>query len=278
MTRRSVRDHLRADVTSAFTSLGAIDAASIPGVKKKASALAALPALHAELFELQERLYAERARSVLLVLQGMDTSGKDGTITHVIGGLNPQGARIVAFKAPTAEEKRHDFLWRVRRALPAPGQVGIFNRSHYEDVLIARVHALVGPEVWGARYDEIDAFERGLGETGTTFVKVCLHISRDEQRSRLLARLDDPTKRWKFDPGDLAERKRWNEYREAYDDAIRRCSTPEAPWYVVPADRKWYRNWAVTNLMVETLREMAPQYPQPTFDIATYRAELDADR
>ena len=277
MVKRSVRDMLRADPSAGFVSLDAIDASSTPGVKKRATAMAELPKLHTRLYELQERLWAERTRALLLVLQGMDTSGKDGTITHVIGGLNPQGTRIVAFKAPTVEEKHHDFLWRIRRALPTKGQVGIFNRSHYEDVLIARVHRLVPREVWRARFGQIEAFEQELERAGVSLVKVCLHISAEEQRLRLLARLDDPAKRWKFNPDDLAERKRWAQYRRAYDDAIRRCSTSAAPWCVVPADRKWYRNWAVTNLLLETLDDMSPRYPEPAFDVGLYRAKLGLD-
>jgi PPK2 family polyphosphate:nucleotide phosphotransferase len=278
MARRSVRERLRATPADGFTTLDEIDPGATPGSKGKADALREMSHLREELFDLQERLWAERSRSILLVLQGMDTSGKDGTITHVIGGLNPQGAKIAAFKQPTPVERRHDFLWRIRRALPDKGQVGIFNRSHYEDVLVVRVHRLVPRSVWSPRFDQINAFERELGESGVTLVKVVLHISREEQRKRLLDRVEDPTKRWKFNPADIAERKLWPAYRRAYDDVIRRCSGPAAPWYVVPADRKWYRNWAVTNLLLETLRAMGPAYPQPTFDPEIYRAELEADR
>ncbi len=274
MAKRSVRELLLADPSASDGALGSVDPASTPGVGSKAKALAKLPELHERVFELQERLWAEHRRSLLLVLQGMDTSGKDGTIKHVIGGLDPAGARIVSFKQPTAEERRHDFLWRIRRGLPAPGQVGIFNRSHYEDVLVVRVHGLVPPAVWRARYDEINRFEAEVEGSGTRLVKVVLHISPEEQRLRLLARLDDPTKRWKFDANDLRERRRWPDYRRAYADAVRRCSTEVAPWFVVPADRKWYRNWAVTNLLLETLEDMAPVYPEPPLDLPALRAAL----
>jgi PPK2 family polyphosphate:nucleotide phosphotransferase len=274
--KRSIRDLLRAP--AGFTTLDELDPAATPGAREKARAIADLPELLRELSSQQEKLWAEHARAVLLVLQGMDTSGKDGTIRHVIGGLNPAGTKIVAFKQPTAVELRHDFLWRIRRGLPEPGQTGIFNRSHYEDVLVVRVHRLVPRPVWAARFARINAFEQELGAGGITVVKVLLHISKREQRERLLARLDDPTKRWKFRPGDLEERKRWPAYLRAYDDVVRRCSTPAAPWYVVPADRKWYRNWAVSQLLLETLREMDPHYPQPSFDPAIYRAKLEAER
>ena len=227
---------------------------------------------------LQEALYAEATaggtRRLLLVLQGMDTSGKGGVIEHVIGLVNPQGVRIASFKKPTAEELSHDFLWRIRRALPGPGTVGIFDRSHYEDVLVVRVHALVPPEEVEGRYAEINAFERELVSSGVTVVKCFLHLSYDEQRERLLARLDDPSKHWKFNEGDLAERARWDEYQEAYRIALERCSTQEAPWYVVPADRKWYRNWAVARLLHEALSDLDPRYPAPELDVPALRARL----
>jgi PPK2 family polyphosphate:nucleotide phosphotransferase len=278
VAKRSVRDLLRAGPAEGFTTLDAIDPAAAPGTKSKPAALEAIPRLLHDVSELQERLWAEHTRSMLLVLQGVDTSGKDGTISHVIGGLNPLGTRIVSFKQPTAVERRHDFLWRIRRGLPDKGQVGIFNRSHYEDVLVVRVHDLVPREDWSARFALINDFEREIQRSGITVVKVLLHVSREEQRTRLLDRLDDPAKRWKFSAGDLVERKLWASYRRAYDDVVRMCSTAAAPWFVVPADRKWYRNWAVTNLMLETLRDMAPQYPQPAFDPEVYRAELETDR
>jgi len=228
----------------------------------------------ARLSGLQERLYAEGTRALLLVLQGMDTSGKDGTISHVVRAVNPLGVRITSFRVPTAEEKRHHYLWRIRRALPKPGEIGVFNRSHYEEVLVVRVHRLVPKRVWEPRFEEVNRFEADVAAAGTTVVKVCLHISFEEQRGRLLARLDDPTKRWKFKPGDLDERKRWDAYRRAYEEALSRCSTEAAPWYVVPADRKWYRNWAVGRLLVESLEAMDPRYPQPDLDIEALRARI----
>jgi PPK2 family polyphosphate:nucleotide phosphotransferase len=226
-----------------------------PGVKSRKKAEAAFAAESVELASLQERLYAEGTRAVVLLLQGMDTCGKDGTVKHVVGQVSPSGLRITSFKQPTAAELKHHFLWRIRRGLPDAGYVGIFNRSQYEDVLIVRVHDLAP---WEGRFAEINRFE---ATAGVTWIKCMLHISRDEQRDRLLARLDDPTKRWKFNVGDLAERARWDDYAAAYQDALARCDTDAAPWYVVPADRKWYRNWAIQQLLLETLRELDPRYP-----------------
>ena len=247
--------------------LAEVDPAATPGLKSHKKALKDLPKHQAQLFELQERLYAEHKRTLLLVLQGMDTGGKDGTITHVIGHLNPQGVKITAFKQPTPEEKRHGFLWRIRRNLPATGQVGIFNRSHYEDVLVVRVHDLAPLNVIERRYDLINRFEKEVTKERTTVVKVCLHISYDEQRQRLIDRLKDPDKHWKFSEHDIEERAYWDDYQSAYSLAITRCSTSDAPWYVVPANDKTYRNWAVTRVLIETLREMDPQYPQPKLDV-----------
>ncbi|MGW2488903.1 PPK2 family polyphosphate kinase [Streptomyces sp. NPDC001606] len=230
------------------------------------------------LAELQERLWAAGTagdrRRVLLVLQGMDTSGKGGTVKHVIGQFNPSGCRIRAFKAPTEEERRHDFLWRVRQALPEPGEIGIFDRSHYEDVLIARVRHLVPPAEIGSRYGLINDFERSLAEDDVTLVKCFLHISYKEQRRRLLRRLDRPDKQWKFAPGDIDERSRWPAYQEAYQLALEHCAAPYAPWYLIPADRKWYRNWAVSRLLLEHLTALDPQYPKPGFDVAECRDRL----
>jgi PPK2 family polyphosphate:nucleotide phosphotransferase len=256
--------------------LARIDPGSTPaaGSRRKAEAMMARRQLRLE--ELQARLYAERRRSVLVVLQGIDTSGKDGTITHVIGAVNPQGVAITGFKAPTEQELRHDFLWRIRRRLPAAGFIGIFNRSHYEDVLVARVRGLAPPEEIERRYASINRFEAGLARAGTTVVKLFLHISKEEQRRRLLARLEDPTKHWKFNPADLDDRDRWDEYQAAYEIALRRCSTLEAPWYAVPADHKWYRNVAVTDILVEVLGRLDPRYPEPDLDVAALRARLGA--
>ena len=211
---------------------------------------------------LQDALYAENRRSVLAVLQARDTGGKDGVIRHVFGLVNPMGVAITSFKAPTALELSHDYLWRVHLRVPPRGTIGVFNRSHYEDVLVVRVHNLVPPEVWRARFDQINAFERHLADNGVTILKFCLHISREEQRGRLLARLEDPHKNWKFNPTDLDERQHWDDYTAAYADAIRLTSTAWAPWYVVPADRKPLRDVLVAQVMVDTLQRMAPVYPQ----------------
>jgi len=229
-----------------------------------------------DLFELHERLYAEHKRSLLVVLQGMDTSGKDGTVTHVVRNFNPQGVLITAFKQPTPEETRHGFLWRIRKRLPAPGYIGIFNRSHYEDVLIARVHDLAKPGVIERRYNQINEFEKQLARAGTTVVKLCLHISYTEQRKRLMDRLRNPDKHWKFSEHDIDERAFWDEYMSAYGLAVTRCSTQWAPWYVVPADDKVYRNWAVTKILLETLRQVDPQYPRPKLDIPRLMKRLQA--
>ncbi len=216
----------------------------------------------------------EGKRSLLVVLQGMDTSGKGGTVRHVFSSMNPAGVDVASFKKPTDEELQHDFLWRIERRLPAAGQVMVFDRSHYEDVLIVRVRSLVPEAVWRPRYREIVEFEERVAAAGTTIVKCMLHISYDEQRERLLARLDDPEKHWKFHEGDLEERRRWQDYQAAYEEAIRECSTEAAPWFVVPSDRKWYRNWAVSSLLVETLEDMDPQLPRPDLDVDALKARL----
>ena len=230
------------------------------------------------LAELQERLYAEGAtggrRRVLLVLQGMDTSGKGGVVRHVVSVVQPQGVQYTAFKRPTQEELRHSFLWRVRRALPDPGLIGVFDRSHYEDVLIGRVRELAAPEVIERRYRDIARFENQLAQDGVTIVKCFLHLSPWEQKERLLARLDDSAKRWKFNPGDIDERALWPEYQRAYETVLERTDSDAAPWYVVPADRKWYRNWAVGRLLLETLTELDPRLPEPTYDVAEQRDRL----
>ncbi|MFD5321426.1 polyphosphate kinase 2 family protein [Streptomyces sp. NPDC127098] len=245
---------------------------------KKRQAVQEVADIGRELADLQERLYAAASegdrRRVVLVLQGMDTSGKGGTVKHVISHFNPAGCRIRAFKAPTDEERRQHFLWRVDRALPQSGEIGIFDRSHYEDVLVVRVHDLVPEAVWSRRYEQINAWERILAEDGVTWVKVFLHISRDEQRERLLARLDRPDKHWKFSPNDVRERELWPDYRKAYAAVLERCSTEAAPWYLVPADRKWYRNWAVSHLLLAHLRDLDPRYPPGAYDPAEARAAL----
>jgi len=232
-------------------------------------------ALVTELTGLQERLYAEGVggghRALLVLLQGMDTSGKDGTVRRVVGAMNPAGVSITSFKKPTSEELQHDFLWRIDNALPSPGDIGVFNRSQYEDVLVVRVHDLVPQSEWSTRYERINAFEHRVVDAGTHIVKVMLHISKDEQKRRLAERLEDPSKYWKYNAGDLQERAFWPDYQAAYQDALARCSTDAAPWYVVPADHKWYRDWLVASLLVSALRDMNPVYPPADFDVAEQR-------
>ena len=264
--------------------LRALPSDATPGFDgEKAAGRKALERLGPDLADLQERLFAEgvagngRRRSLLLVLQGMDTSGKGGTLEHAVGPMTPQGVRVTSFKAPTEEERKHDFLWRIRRALPAPGIVGVFDRSHYEDVLAARVRGLATPEEIERRFDAINSFEAELVESGTTVVKCLLHISAETQRERLLARLENPHKHWKFSPGDLDDRARWGEYRAAYEVALERANTEAAPWYVVPSDRKWYRNLAVAHLLHETLTRMAPVWPTADFDVEEQRRRLLAE-
>jgi len=238
----------------------------------------ALAAGAAQLSDLQERLFAASKgggrASLLLVVQGMDTGGKGGIMRHVVGSVDPQGVKITAFKAPSEEEKRHDFLWRIRNALPGPGMIGVFDRSHYEDVLVVRVHELAPPDVVEARYDEINAFERSVAEQGTVVVKVMLHISPGEQKERLAERLERPDKHWKYNPGDVDERLRWHDYEEAYDAALSRCSTDEAPWFIVPADRKWYARWAVQQLLLDALEDLDPQWPAADFDVEHEKVRL----
>jgi PPK2 family polyphosphate:nucleotide phosphotransferase len=274
---KEVRDHLRAQVQDGRFRMIDIDPDSTPGLKGgKRRALTDITKNQDDLFQLHERLYAEHKRSLLVVLQGMDTSGKDGTVTHVVRNFNPQGVLITPFKAPTPEEKRHGFLWRIRRRLPAAGEIGIFNRSHYEDVLIARVHSLAPPAVIERRYSQINDFERALTRSGTAIVKLCLHISYAEQRKRLMDRLKNPDKHWKFSEHDIEERAYWDDYMAAYGLAVTRCSTQWAPWYVIPADDKVYRDWAVTKILLETLTEMDPRYPQPRLDIPRLMKRLRA--
>lgn len=210
--------------------------------------------IDSQLSEIQELLYAAKQNSILIVLQGMDTSGKDGTISHVMKSLNPEGVQVTSFKAPTQEELAHDFLWRVHKAAPAKGTIGIFNRSQYEDVLVARVHNLVPEDVWKKRYDQINAFEELLASDGTIIIKFFLHISENEQKDRLQAREDEKDKRWKLSPSDFAERRYWDDYIEAFEDALAKCSTPYAPWYIIPANHKWFRNLAVAQTIVNTLQ------------------------
>lgn len=241
--------------------LADIDPRKVQGDWDKESAAERIVANTERSRDLAYRLYAENRRSLLLVLQGMDTAGKDGTIRTVMTGINPQSCQITSFKQPSNEELDHDFLWRIHKAAPRRGEIGIFNRSQYEDVLIVRVHSLVPKAEWQSRYDRINDFERLLVEGGTTIVKCFLHISKEEQRERLQARLDNPAKRWKFAKGDLSERKLWEDYQAAYEDAVNRCNTDHAPWHVIPSDRKWYRNLVVSELVKDTLEAMDPQIP-----------------
>ena len=254
--------------------LGGIDPASTDGAPgDRVVTEAELPARHEKLLGLQDLLRAEARRSLLVVLQAMDAGGKDGTIRHVFRGVNPQATRVTAFKEPTPIEQAHDFLWRVHRAVPAAGEIGIFNRSHYEDVLTARVHRLAPESAWRPRYEAINAFERNLYDGGTTIVKLWLHISRDEQRRRLLERVERRDKRWKFRPSDLAERKHWDDYQVAADEMLSNTAKTWAPWYVVPANHKWYRNWVVSEILIATLQEMDPHYP-PSPDLGPALDEL----
>lgn len=270
------RDALRA---GPGTELAAIDTRATPAFDGgKDEGKDALADLADPVSDLQERLFAEASagsrRSILLVIQGMDTAGKGGVMRHVVGNVDPQGVAITAFKAPTEEELAHPFLWRIRAALPEPGQIGVFDRSHYEDVLIARVHDLVPRAQWSRRYGQINRFEQGVVDKETTIIKVLLHISFDEQKERLTERLDRPDKHWKFSPVDIDERAHWDEYQEAYQAVIDRCSTDAAPWYVVPADRKWYARLAVMNLLREHLEPMDLQWPEADFDVEAQRKRL----
>ena len=246
------------------TGLAPFDPGSTDGAPgDRPTTESAVSDLQQRLQPLQDKLWAEGSRSLLVILQGLDAAGKDGTIKHVFTGLNPQGVRGMSFKQPTPEELAHDFLWRVHRAVPRAGEIGIFNRSHYEDVLVARVDNLVEPRLWKARYAHINAFESLLADSGTTIVKFLLHISPDEQAKRLRDRLNRPDKRWKLNRTDFIERAHWDAYQEAYADVLKMTSTKIAPWYVVPADHKWFRNWVVSTVLADTLDAMKPRYRDP---------------
>jgi PPK2 family polyphosphate:nucleotide phosphotransferase len=245
------------------TSLAAIDPDETEHYGGKKDVAKELKKQRRRIQDLQERLYAENERGLLIVLQAMDTGGKDGTIKHVFSGVNPQGCRVSSFKAPSAEEANHDFLWRYHKSAPARGRIGIFNRSHYEDVLVVRVKNMVPEDVWRRRYYQINAFERNLSLGGITVLKFFLHISKDEQKKRLQSRLDDPDKRWKFSSNDIKERAFWDAYQQAFEDALSNCSTEHAPWYIVPANKKWYRNLVVARTIADTLEAMDPRYPPP---------------
>nr|WP_068264803.1 polyphosphate kinase 2 family protein [Janibacter limosus] len=269
-------DALRADPG---TDLASIDPRSTPGFDgDKDAGKEALEALTEPVSELQERLFAESraggTRSILLVVQGMDTSGKGGIMRHAVGAVDPQGVQITGFKAPSAQEQKHPFLWRIRNALPEPGMIGVFDRSHYEDVLVVRVHDLVPKAQWSRRYGQINTFEQSVVDDDTTIIKVMLHISKDEQKERLTERLDRPDKHWKFNPGDIDEREAWEDYQEAYQAVIDKCSTDVAPWYVVPADRKWFARLAVMNLLHEHLAQLDPQWPEADFDVEEQQERL----
>lgn len=246
--------------TPRSVKLADYDPSETGGLKKKEVEARLLPQLAAQRLQLQEALYAAQQQSVLIILQGMDTSGKDGTIKHVMSGINPSGCHVWNFKAPSLEESNHEFLWRVHRRTPERGMIAIFNRSHYEDVLIVRVHHLVPQKVWKHRYEQINAFEQMLSENGMLLLKFFLHISQDEQEKRLLAREQDETKAWKLDVADWQERAHWDEYSAAYEDALGKCGTAWAPWHIVPANKKWYRNYVVAQTLIEALEPHARQW------------------
>jgi PPK2 family polyphosphate:nucleotide phosphotransferase len=249
--------------------LARIEADATPGFAgDEQAADAELARLHEELFEFQERLWAERRRSMLIVLQALDGGGKDGVIGNVFTAFNPQGVRVTGFGVPTEEELAHDFLWRVHPHAPGRGRIAIFNRSHYEDVLVVRVAGLAPARVWRKRFAQINDFEQVLTASGTTILKFMLHISRDEQRERFQKRLDNPDKRWKFRLGDLEARAHWDDYVAAYNDALARCSPASAPWFVIPANHKWYRDLAVARIVADAARRMAPSFPEPEEDLS----------
>jgi len=270
-------------VAPADCRIADLDPAASPGYpgKGKADAADLKAVLGAQLSDLQERLFAEGkdptgpSRSVLVVLQGMDTSGKGGTIRHVFGLVDPQGLMLHAFKQPTAEEQAHPFLWRIQQHLPTPGMIGIFDRSQYEDVLIQRVDAMVPTSTWRRRYGLINNFEAKVAAGGTTIIKCFLNVSPDEQKARLLARLADPAKHWKYSTGDVVVRRKWPQYMAAYQDVLNRCNTEAAPWYVIPSDKKWYRNWAVATILLETLADLNPQWPRGQFDVAVEKQAVE---
>jgi PPK2 family polyphosphate:nucleotide phosphotransferase len=274
VAKTSVRELLRARTgKEPRVNLIDLDADRTKWVSEK-KALRKLGRQQEELFDLQSRLWAEQKRSILIALQGMDTSGKDGTVKHVMTGLNPGGVDVDSFKAPSAEEKRHNFLWRFKRVLPPPGTIGIFNRTYYEDVLVVRVKKLAAEDTIENRYGEINRFEQQLVRSGTVVLKFFLHISYEEQRQRLLERLEDPDKHWKFSENDINERSFWDDYTSAYDAVLTRCSTKVAPWYIIPANNKWYRDWAVAQILIETMEEMNPQFPRPKLPVKALEKRL----
>jgi len=238
------------------------------GWHKDKKAKASVEKAMATLDKRQYLLYAEHKRALLIVLQALDAGGKDGTIQHVMSGVNPQGCQVTSFKVPSPEEAAHDFLWRVHKAVPAHGYIGIFNRSHYEDVLVVRVHKLVPKDVWSKRYDQINDFESMLAASGVRILKFFLHISKEEQKKRFLQRIDDPDRRWKISEADFEERKFWDDYIAAYEDSLTKCSREDAPWFIIPANKKWFRNLAVSHIIAETLEDMHMKYPKPTIDVS----------
>ncbi len=240
---------------------------------KKKSSIKKIEKLQQQMDELQFRLFTEKKHSLLIVLQAPDAGGKDGVVRHVISSMNPQGCRVVSFKQPTPEELTHDFLWRIKRQVPKPGEVVIFNRSQYEDVLVVRVHDLVPKEVWSNRYEQINNFEKRLIENGTHILKFFLHISKEEQLHRFKQRLDDPTRQWKISEADYTEREYWASYEEAYEDALNKCSTGEAPWFVIPSDQKWFRNLAISHIIVETMEKFGIEFPEPSVNIKDIRSK-----
>jgi PPK2 family polyphosphate:nucleotide phosphotransferase len=256
--------------------LDRIDAGLPDEHESKKDAAEELEACRDKLRDLQYLMYAENRRSLLICLQGRDAAGKDGTIKHVLGAMNPQGCRVSSFKVPSREEAAHDFLWRYHRAAPERGQVGVFNRSHYEDVLVVRVHDLVPKPVWSRRYDHINDFERMLHDNGTHILKFFLHIDADEQRERFGDRLKDPTRHWKISEGDYSEREYWEEYTRALEAALGRCSTEHAPWFIIPSNRKWVRNLAISRILVETLESLGMRFPDPTVDLEEIRRKYHA--
>jgi len=272
---RSLAEKLK--VTGRSFRLAQRDPDATPGCKGKAEAQPMIERNLAQIDELQYLLYAEGRRSLLIVLQGIDGAGKDGCIRKVMSAFNPSGTRVHAFKVPTPEEAGHDFLWRIHHAAPGRGEVAIFNRSHYEDVLVVRVHGAVSPAECKRRFRVINEFEQHLSDTGTQVLKFFLHIDRDEQRERMLKRLDDPTRHWKFSEDDLAERERWPDYERAFQDALVNCSTTHAPWFVIPSNHKWYRDLAVSTIVAETLQRMAPKSPVVDLDVKRLKARLRDD-
>lgn len=268
-------NRFRARPVEDIVNLAGYDPGDTPFVDGKSVAKGELDEMHEELFDAHERLFAEEERSVLLVLQGIDASGKNGTIKHVVIAMNPAGVRIASFVEPDDEEKEHHFLWRYRNALPAEGQLGVFNRSHYEDALVPLAEGALDEETLTTRIDEINDFEQELIDDGVVVLKCLLHISFDEQRERFLRRLRRDDKRWKFSPADLETRRKWNEYQAAYGTVVGRTTPDAAPWYVIPADHKWYRNWVIARLLLATFDSIGSTYPRPDFDLAALRTELE---